>query len=155
EEGLVRKNGLNRYTMRVKLNHEVNKKIKMGMHVNASYTDLNGAVNTGQANDWNGILQQTLTSKPISYFDSEYDATVGLMASVSISDSTYIHIGALKAIGNGFVEADLIEDLKLNISAGGIISSSEVKEFYARYTTMGNTNNGVGSIQQRRSVNWY
>src|SRR5690606_34912269 len=41
EEGLVRKNGLKRYTMRMKLNHEVNKKIKMGMNVNASYTDLN------------------------------------------------------------------------------------------------------------------
>jgi len=155
EEGLVRKNGLKRYTMRMKINHEVNKKIKMGMNVNASYTDLNGAVNTGQANDWNGILQQTLTSKPISYFDSEYDETVGFVTPVSIIDNTYKNIGTLKAIGNGFIEAELTKNLKLNISAGGIISSSKGKEFYSRYTTMGNTNNGVGIIQERRSFNWY
>ncbi|MFT4094178.1 MAG: TonB-dependent receptor [Niabella sp.] len=155
EEGIVRNNSQKRYTFRLKLDHQASKKIKLGLNSNVSYTDVYGSLNTGQANDWNGVMQQLITAKPIQYIDSDYDETIGYVTPLSIIDNFYKNIATIKAIGNGYVDAEIVKNLKLNISGGGIISSSKGKEFYSRYTTLGNANNGVGIIQERRSINWY
>ncbi|MCH5598233.1 SusC/RagA family TonB-linked outer membrane protein [Niabella ginsengisoli] len=155
EEGIIRNNTQKRYTMRLKVDHEASKKIKLGLNMNTSYTDLSGSINTGQANAWNGVLQQLITAKPIDYFDSDFDETIGYVTPLSIIDNIYKNTGTFKSIGNGYVDAEIFKDLKLNISGGGIISSSKGKEFYSRFTTLGNNNNGVGIIQERRSFNWY
>ena len=63
-------------------------------------------------------MQQLITAKPLQYFDSDYDETVGHVTPLSIVDNFYKNTAAIKAIGNGYLDAEIIKDLKLNISGG-------------------------------------
>jgi len=155
EEGIIRNNNQKRYSIRLKVDHQASKKIKLGLNFNTAYTDMNGATNTGQANAWNGIIQNIISAKPIAFFDSDFDETVGFVTPLSIIDNAYKNVSSIRSTLNGYTEIEILRNLKLNISGGGILSSSKGKEFYSRLTPLGNANNGVGILQENRSISWY
>jgi TonB-linked SusC/RagA family outer membrane protein len=69
-------------------------------------------------------------------------------------DDAYKNTDLIRATANGYAEYKFTDYLSLNTLAGAILTSSKGKEFYSKYTTMGNLNNGVAVLQERRSQTW-
>lgn len=155
QEGIIRSNGLERYNVRLNVDHEQSSKLKIGLNILGSYQEMVGATNTGLANSANGIVQRIIMTKPLEFYDPSTDDDVTrYITPVSMLDDAYKNTSLMRTTVNAYAEYKFTKDLKLNTTAGGILSSSKGKEFYSKFTTMGNLNNGVAVLQERRAYSW-
>jgi len=155
QEGIIRSNGLNRYNVRLRVDHDHSAKLKMGLNILGSYQEMVGATNTGLVNSANGIVQRIIMTKPLEFYDPATDDDVTrYITPVSMLDDAYKNTATIRTNVSAYIEYKLAKNLKLNTTVGGILSSSKGKEFYSKYTTMGNLNNGVAALQERRAYSW-
>ncbi len=155
QEGIIRSNGMDRYNVRLRMDHSQNSKLKLGLNVLGSYQELYGATNTGLVNSANGIVQRIIMSRPIAFYDPSTDDDVTrYITPLSMLDDAYKNTGSMRANASAYLEYQFSKALKLHSTASGVLSSSKGKEFYSKYTTMGNMNNGVAVLQERRTHSW-
>lgn len=155
QEGIIRSNGMDRYNVRLRMDHNQSPKLKIGLNLLGSYQEMYGATNTGLVNSANGIVQRIIMTKPLEFYDPATDDEVTrYITPLSMLDDAYKSTATMRTNVNAYVEYKLSKSIKLNTSAGGILSSSKGKEFYSKYTTMGNMSNGVGVLQEVRANSW-
>ena len=149
QPGLVINNDYTRYNGRLKLDNNVSKKLKIGANVTFSRSVTDGAVASGGGSLGNsGLIQLIYLERPVSlYSDSDTEYVNGFLPLTSMmSDETFRKTVYDRLMGNAYAEWTIVKGLTLRLNASGNMSSSNLKEFYSKYSRWGQARNGYGSI---------
>ncbi len=156
QQGLIVNNGYNKLTAKVKVDHEVNARVKIGVNVNYARTKSTGAAtSSGGTFSGYGMTQMIYLEKPIERFEDPADANSSYSAFTSIYDcitdeSSRTGISD-RLVGNAYFSCKIIDDLTLRVYASGNISSATNNEFYSAKTRWGRFNNGVATSSNSNS----
>jgi TonB-linked SusC/RagA family outer membrane protein len=156
QEGIVKNNDYQRYNMRLKVDHQQSEKLKAGLNLNTSYSELNGATQSGGGTGiYNGIVQNLVISRPVEFYLPTWDLEGKYVSPASMINEAYKSTASTRNYLNGYVEFKPFNGLSFNVSAGGTFSNSKGKEFYGKNTSWGNLDQGRGIIQEQKAVSWY
>lgn len=153
QEGLVRGNDQQRYTARVKLDHQINQKWKTGFTVNFGRTLSTGAVNSG----YNGIIQMIYRERPLQRWtpseEDQYRTTVFGLTSL-ITDETFKQTSYNRVTANAYVNYNFATNWQLRLNASGGISDSDMLEFYSSKSRWGYSVSGKGGEKRVSTHNY-
>lgn len=156
QQGLVRNNDYQRYTGRLKVDHTINDKVKIGASVNYGRTVSNGAVSSGGGElGNNGLIQLIYLRRPVNFFtnaDTDNKGSYSLLD--CINDETYKKTVYSRVAGNAYLDWKIIDDLTFRAQVSGNTSNSKGMEFYSVNTTWGYSKNGYGRIKTVDSYGW-
>ncbi len=154
DQSVIRINTNDRYGARLRLDHNVNDKFKIGINLNTAISALNGATNSGGS--FSGVTDRILFSRPVEIYTVD-DANNGYEDYVSpLNDivKAYKNVTTDRTLLNAYATYKIGKDLTLNITGGGTLSNSKGKEFYGSGTTPGVSTNGKAFMQDINSYNW-
>ena len=150
QQGLIVNNGYNKFTAKVKLDHEINTKVKFGVNANYARTKTTGAAtSTGGSFSSYGMTQMIYLEKPVERFYDPSDDSSTYTAFTSIYDcisdeSSRTGISD-RLMGNAYFDWKIIPDLTFRAYASGSVTSATNNEFYSSKTRWGRSNNGVAT----------
>ena len=156
QQGLIVNNGYTKLTAKVKVDHEINSKVKVGVNANYARTRSSGAAtSSGGAFSGYGMTQMIYLEKPLERFEDPADANSSYTAFTSIYDciseeSSRTGISD-KLMGNAYLNWNIIKDLTLRVYASGSMSSATNNEFDSAKTRWGRSNNGVAMSSSSNS----
>ncbi|MBP5538459.1 MAG: TonB-dependent receptor [Bacteroidales bacterium] len=151
QPGLVINNDYTRYNGRLKLDNNITDNLKIGANVAFSRSITDGAVASGGGSLGNsGLIQLIYLERPVSlYSESDTDYANGFLPLTSMmSDETFKKTVYDRLIGNLYVDWTIIKGLTFRFNASGNMSSSNLKEFFSKYSRWGQTRNGYGSVTE-------
>lgn len=155
DEGIVIENAHKRYTFRLKLDHVQSNKLKMGLSANVGRSIFSGITNTGQANAFNGVVQQAIMAKPVIFYDSvNDDADEGFINPVDNIKNGYKNTTLTRSIFNGYVDYAFLKDFTYRLNTSVNLTNSKGKNFMGNKTMIGRIQNGIGSISESNTANW-
>lgn len=150
-EGIIINNDYERITTRLKIDYKKDR-LKMGLNMNVSYSQFNGASQSGgEGGTFNGVVQNLVTARPIEIYIPEYDNMGTYVSPISMLKDAYKNTSLMRSNLNAYGEYRIIDGLTLNISVGGFLSSSKGKEFYGRNTEWGAGDHGRAMIAEQRA----
>lgn len=157
QEGMIVSNGYNKFTAKMKIDHSIGSKVKVGANVNFARTKSTGAAtSSGGSFTSYGLTQLIFLEKPIDKF---YDATdpstyFGSLTSLydCISSETSRVGTSNKLMGNAYLEWNIIPDLKFRAYASGDLSTAYNNEFFSERTRWGHYANGVANVSNTLST---
>lgn len=151
-EGIIINNDYERITTRLKIDYKKDR-LKMGLNMNISYSQFNGASQSGgEGGAFNGVVQSLVTARPIEIYIPEYDNMGTYVSPISMLEDAYKNTSLIRSNLNAYGEYRIIDGLTLNISVGGLLSSSKGKEFYGRNTEWGAGDHGRAIIAEQRAT---
>ncbi len=156
QDGLIRNNDFQRYTGRVKLDHAISDRVKVGVSVNYGRTVSDGAVSSGGGELGNsGLIQLIYLRRPIDYYtDSDTDNMGSYSLLDCVTDETYRRTVYSRISGNAYVDWEIISGLTFRAQASGNTSSSKGMEFYTVNSMWGFSKNGYGRIKSVDTYGW-
>lgn len=150
-EGIIINNDYERITTRLKIDYKKDR-LKMGLNMNVSYSQFNGASQSGgEGGAFNGVVQSLVTARPIEIYIPEYDNMGTYVSPISMLKDAYKNTSLMRSNLNAYGEYRIMDGLTLNISVGGFLSSSKGKEFYGRNTEWGAGDHGRAMIAEQRA----
>lgn len=157
QQGLVVSNDYQRYTARVKIDHPIGKKVKVGASINYGRNISRGAVASGGGSlAYNGLIQLIYLERPVALItedDTEY--TNGFISLYDmVVNETYKKTVYQRATGNVYVNWDIIDGLTFRASASGSTSDSTLMEYYTADSRWGSTKQGYGTHKTVGTFNW-
>ena len=156
QQGLIVNNGYRKFTAKIKVDHQINGKVKMGVNANYARTKSTGAAtSSGGAFSGYGMTQMIYLEKPLERFEDPADANSSYSAFTSIYDciseeSSRTGISD-RLVGNAWMNWSIVKDLTLRVYASGNVSSATNNEFYSAKTRWGRSNNGVATSSSSNS----
>lgn len=149
QQGLVRNNDYQRYTGRIKIDHAVNDKVKVGVSANYGRTISNGAVSSGGGSlGNNGLIQLIYLRRPVNFFtDADTDNKGSFSLLDCINDETYKKTVYSRIAANAYVDWEIIKGLVFRAQVSANTSNSKGMEFYSVNSTWGYSKNGYGRIK--------
>lgn len=151
-EGIIINNDYERLTTRLKIDYNKDR-LKMGMNMNVSYSEYNGASQSGgEGGTFNGVVQSLVTARPVEIYIPEFDNMGTYVSPISMLKDAYKNTSLIRANLNGYGEYRIIDGLSLNVSVGGMMSSSKGKEFYGKNTEWGAGDHGRAIIAEQRAI---
>lgn len=151
-EGIIINNDYERITTRLKVDYKRDR-LKMGINMNVSYSQYNGASQSGgEGGTFNGVVQSLVTARPIEIYIPEYDNMGTYVSPISMLKDAYKNTSLIRANLNAYGEYRIMDGLTLNISVGGVLSSSKGKEFYGKNTEWGAGDHGRAIIAEQRAT---
>lgn len=156
QDGLVINNDYKRYTGRVKIDHSINEKVKIGTSVNYGRTISNGAVSSGGGElGYSGLIQLIYLRRPIDFFTTSDTDNMGTYSLVDcVTDDTYRKTVYSRIAGNAYLEWKIFDDLTFKAQASGNTSNSKGMEFYTVNSMWGFSKNGYGRIKTVDTYGW-
>ena len=164
QEGLVRKNKFERYTVGFKVNHNASNKIRLGATLNASHGISSGAAGNGGNGvmNWNGLFHAFLLYRPVGVPQpgqllTDPDGAQGAQIGSPIDFINFSY----KTSPLTRLQSDLSADYKISkgltftARAGAIFTFSANREFYPATTSWGFADNGIAMLNNSESINWY
>lgn len=154
DNGIIITNNNKRYGARLRVDHNINEKLKAGINLNISENQINGATNSGGA--FQGSTRTILFSRPVDIY-TPGDASDGFDVYVSPKtniENSYLTSNTSRLLGNVTAAYKFAKNFTFNVVAGGGISNSKGKEFYSSQTTGGVKSNGAASVQNIHTFNW-
>ncbi|WP_353134038.1 TonB-dependent receptor [Pseudopedobacter sp.] len=130
QEGIILNSDMKRYSFRVNVESQVNKRVRVGANITPSYTFSNQSLAEG---NWQGggIIQSALTAGPhMSPYDADGNYTKitgqGIGTSevdnpVKIAKEYFHQQGTMRLLGTAFTEINIIKDLKFKALVGADI----------------------------------
>lgn len=147
-QGIIINNNYQRYSSRLKLDTR-RKKLKLGISLMTSYSEFNGASQSGgEGGTFNGIVQQVVTARPVEIYIPSWDNTAQYVSPISMLKSAYKSTNLIRVNMNAYADYSINRDLSINVSIGSMLSSSKGKEFYSKTTEWGAGANGRGILSQ-------
>ncbi|MBQ7269330.1 MAG: TonB-dependent receptor [Bacteroidales bacterium] len=158
QQGLVVNNDYVRYTGRLKVDHQVNKKLKIGANVTFGRNVSNGAVSSGGGSlGYSGLIQMIYLERPVNFITeddrSEYPHGLKNLLTL-VSDLTYRKMDYNRLIGNVYADWKIIPDLTFLAQASGDWSGSTLWQYYNSESRWGASRNGYGTNKQVNSLSW-
>lgn len=182
QEGIVINTGLDKYTGRVVVDHNISDKLKVGLTTNYSSVHTNGQVISTNPSAVTGAQQVSLSSfvmyrvwgwRPVAppYFTPDYltdgdeDPDANITGDYRINpvrdlENTYNHRYSNTLNGNAYVSYDIAKGLSLKITGGVNRISFKNDQFYNSKTSRGsainpNNQNGInGSTRNTYTDSW-
>ncbi|MBC9928974.1 SusC/RagA family TonB-linked outer membrane protein [Chitinophaga qingshengii] len=156
QSAIISNNDYHRYNVRLKLDHEHQQRLKLGLNVSTAFSELNGATQSGGGDAlFNGVVQNLVISKPVEFYDPLWDRAGQYISPVTMINNADKNVTVLQTNMSGYVNYKLAEGLSLNVSGGGILTSSKGKEFYGKLTSWGVGDNGLGILQEQRAYSLF
>mgnify|MGYP000860850558 CR=1 FL=1 len=147
---LVKNNDFTSYSGRIRLDHQVSDKLKIGANVYWGKTVNKGVASSGGGGgSWTGLIQSIYTYRPVLIYDpSSEDEPVSLMSDILES---YRKTDFNRVVGNAFLEYNISKSLRLRIQGGGTTTSSKLSEFFGSNTTWGRVPNGRAALRHTQT----
>ncbi len=157
QQGLIVNNGYTKLTAKVKIDHDINDSVKMGVNANYARTKSTGAAtSSGGSFTGYGLTQLIYLEKPIERFEdpadpaSIYTAFTSLYDCIS-SESSRTGVSD-RLIGNAYLDWKILPSLTLRTYASGSVSYSSNNEFYSSDTRWGHSTNGLAQYSTAKST---
>ena len=156
QQGLVVNNDFQRYTGRLKIDHSISDKVKIGASVNYGRTISNGAVSSGGGDlGNNGLIQLIYLRRPIDFYtDSDTDNMGSYSLLDCVTDETYKKTVYSRVAGNAYLDWQIIDGLTFRAQVSGNTSNSKGMEFYSVDSVWGYSKNGYGRIKTVDTYGW-
>ena len=147
---LVKRNDFTAYSGRIRLDHQVSDRIKLGANVIWGKTQNSGVASSGGGGgSWTGLIQEIYTFRPVLIYDeTSEDEPVSLKSNILESHRV---TDFNRFIGNAFVEYSIMKGLRLRIQGGGTATSSKLTEFFGSNTIWGRIPNGRASLRHTQT----
>lgn len=158
QEGLIRNNDQSRYTARIKIDHKIGKKVKVGGVVNFGRTISSGAVSSGGGSlGYSGLVQYIYLERPIKKWTSdeadEYEGVpFGLLS--LITDQTFRKTSYDRLTANAYANWDITKHLSFRANASGGLSSSTLMEYYSSLSKWGRSRHGKATNRNVQTYNY-
>lgn len=152
QQGIIKSNGFQRYSGRIKIDHEINKKFSAGISATFGRVDNKGAVSSGGVSGtggYTGIVQMMYTERPVILYTAselagEYADYVDLTS--MISNEVYKRSLFDRLLGNVYVQYKPIADLRIRVSGSLSDTNSKLSEFYSSRSRWGRGSDGRSQI---------
>jgi len=158
QQGLVIGNDYNRITGRLKVDHTVNDKWKLGANVNFGRNVTNGAVSTSGAGAVNvNLIQMIYLERPVNFLSEEDAAEYprGLKPLTTlVNDLTYRKLDNNRLNGNAYLEYKPVTGLTLRASAAGSWAGSTLWQYYNSQSRWGMSHEGYGVFNQVNTLTY-
>ena len=152
QNGIVVNNDYQRYSGRIKFDHEVNNKLTIGASASIGSTVSNGVVSSGGGDgSYTGVIQGIYTQRPTNlYSPSEaVDFPNGFVSfATMVTDQAYRSSTLTRFIGNAYIDYKITKDLRFNLTSSINSSGSKLQEFYSSSTLWGRISNGSANIAE-------
>ncbi|MBQ4915983.1 TonB-dependent receptor [Maribacter sp. MMG018] len=158
QDGIVVNNNYERLNSRVRIDHKFSKKFKAGFNISSSYSMQSGVTSTGGASNFNGVLQSIVIAKPVDYYDPDdpEDGQFGKFISpMALLTEAEKNVSLFQTIASSYLQYNFNDNLSFKLSGGGNISDSKGKEFYGKDTRWGVNDNGLGVLQDRKTMSYF
>ena len=151
-EAIVENNDQQRYSMRMKIDHQKSEKLHVGLRSNLTYSEIDGAAHSGGGNGlFNGVVQNLVISTPVELYNPTFDPSDVYISPSSMLDDSYKKMETVNTNTNTFINYTIIEGLSLNITGGYTFSSSKGSEFYGKETVWGVGDKGYSNLAESRA----
>ena len=158
QEGLIYNNDQQRYTGRIKLDHKVNDKVKLGMTVNFGRTKSGGAVSSGGGSlGYKGLVQYIYLERPLQkWTDDEAEEYQGIPFGLMslITDLTFRETVYDRLTGNAYMNWDIGKGFTFRANASGGTSNSLGRTFYSAKSKWGRSREGLGRNNNVSTYNY-
>ena len=160
QEGIVKKNSMERFTGRIRFDSDISKTLAVGGTINFSHIVTKGPVVSAGSNAYNGLVQSFILYKPLIRTDDDDDADFSENVSSSMTNPITFLNDSYKATTQDRTIADIYlkykphKNLTLRVSGGGTIVKSKAEEWYPATTSWGYTKNGLAVITDRGTEAW-
>lgn len=149
QQGMIVNNGYRKFTARVKADHNVCKKIRIGVNANYARMQSDGAASSTGGGFHNlGLTQMIFLERPIDVVgpDDNNDYT-GNSTSLKdiVTDETFRQGVMHKVVGNAYLNYDIVKGLSLKLYASGNFSEASNLEFFSSKSRWGRARGGVGT----------
>lgn len=158
QEGIVKKNQMERFTGRIRFDSDLSKRFTIGGTINFSHIVTKGAVTNAGANSYNGLVQSFVLYKPIFLSEDDDEASnpenYNLTNPITFINDSYKASTQNRTIGDLYLKYKILNNLTLRISGGGTILNSKTEEWYPSTTSWGvlQKRHGRRSGKRRRIV---
>ncbi|WP_176954480.1 TonB-dependent receptor [Niabella drilacis] len=154
EQGILEKNDYSRYNMRLKMDHSKNR-FRFSLGLSSSYSQYNGAAQSGDGYNNMGILQTALISKPLVFSNPLAVQTQG---GWKMPTANLEHVDKTTASPNVSANTTLsyriLNGLYLASTISGTIVPSKTAEFYGKETPWGYYLKGRAAISNASWMGW-
>jgi TonB-linked SusC/RagA family outer membrane protein len=154
EDGLFVNNDYSRYNTRLRLDHNKNRFI-MSLSINGSYSQYNGAVQSGDGYGNIGVTQAAIISRPLVFENPLALQTQGGWKKPTENlEHIDRNISTPNVGANLSLNYKLIEGLYVGSMLNGVIVNSKVNEFYGKDTPWGYYLKGRAAINNTEWMGW-
>lgn len=158
QEGIVKKNQMERFTGRIRFDSDISKRFSVGGTINFSHIVTKGAVTNAGANSYNGLVQSFVLYKPIFLGEEDDEASnpenYNLTNPITFINDSYKATTQNRTIGDLYVKYKILKNLTLRISGGGTIMNSKNQEWYPSTTSWGYSKNGLAVVGENGAESW-
>jgi TonB-linked SusC/RagA family outer membrane protein len=166
QEGVIINSDLKRYSFRLNVESQMNKRVKVGANLTPTYTFSNQSLAEG---NWQGggIIQTAITAAPhLTPYDAEGNYTkvtgqgIGLSEvdnPVKIAREYFHQQGTLRLLGTAFAEFNLVDNLKFKSLVGGDVRSFREDIFsnsLINPNSVNPTKPAIGTNSTSQTRNW-
>ncbi len=166
QQGVIINSDLKRYSFRVNVESQMNKRVKVGANITPTYTFSNQSLAEG---NWQGggIIQSAITAAPhLTPYDADGNYTkvtgqgIGLSEvdnPVKIAREYFHQQGTLRLLGTAFAEFSLVDNLKFKTLVGGDIRNFREDIFsnsLINPNSVNPTKPAVGTNASSQTRNW-
>ncbi len=152
-EAIVKNNEQQRYTFRMNLDHHKSDKLLLGINSNASYSEINGASQSGGGSDlFNGVVQNLVISTPLELYNPSFASGDEYISPSSMIDNAYKKTATGVMGVNAFMHYSIGNNFRLIVSGSGNFSSSKGSEYYGKSTSWGFGDNGYANLNEARAI---
>jgi TonB-linked SusC/RagA family outer membrane protein len=161
-DGVVKNNNFKRYSLRLRGDVTVNKKLTIGTSLNLTHSITTGGTATagGEAAGTNagGMIQGFIIYTPLitgNQDDEDPELNGGISRPDAFIDSAFKNLPATRIMGNAYAKYKITDALTLDISGGSTLTASKSQEWYSASTSWGKEpKNGLAIYSETSSTSW-
>lgn len=151
-EAIVKNNDYQRYSLMFKFDNQKTEKLLLGVNLNGSLSEINGATQSGGGETlFNGIVQNLVLSTPLEFYNPDYDPGDVYISPSSMIDDAYKRSSTVMVNPGVHGTYEFNENIKLVATGVGRFSSSKGSEYYGKETNWGVGYNGYAALSDARS----
>lgn len=158
QEGIVKRNQMERYTGRIRLDSDISDSFSTGGTINFSHIVTKGAVTNAGQNSYNGLVQSFVLYKPIFTGEDDDEASnpenYNLTNPVDFINDSYKSATQTRTMADIYVKYKPHKNWAIRLSGGGTILNSETDEWYPSTTSWGYSKNGLAVIARSGAESW-
>lgn len=159
QEGIVKQNGVSRFSARLNLDQELSKYVSFGLTATYSQNKYDNVPLGDDANEYSGVLTGAIQANPtVPIYNSEGNFSVdpnrpfvaNPVSLLEIKDNTLKD----RIIGSAFVSVKPINDLEIKVQLGADRSSQKRSSYWPKTTLYGEQYNGKADISQEYNTTY-
>lgn len=159
QEGIVKNNGVSRFSARFNLDQEINKHISFGLTATYSQNRYDNVPLGDNANEYSGVLTGAIQANPtLPIYNSKGEYFIDPMRPFVANPVSLLEIQDKtvkdRIMGSAFVLVKPISDLELKVQLGADRSMQKRSGYLPKTTLQGKNHNGRADISQENRTSY-